>query len=70
MQIDSFEQWQRDVDSVLSGAVGVTSDCLPDVDYWGLYQTGNTPSEAARYVLEVCAEDGYPDCTDLVDVDF
>lgn len=52
----SFETWKRQVDAVLLKHTGLTSDDLPDVDYRGLYATGDTPSEAAHYVVQNAKE--------------
>ncbi len=36
MQETSFVNWRREVDKVLADRLlGMTGDCLPDVDYWG-----------------------------------
>jgi hypothetical protein len=48
----NFEKWKEEVDRKLIKLCGLDSGCLPDVDYWGLYQTGDTPIEAAKYALE------------------
>jgi hypothetical protein len=56
MQTTSFENWRREVDRVIADVVGMTADDLPDVDYRGLYATGNTPEEAAVFVVGNAAD--------------
>ena len=51
MQELSFQDWMDRVDVSLKAVVSMVLRDLPDVDYWGLYTTGNGPNEAALYVL-------------------
>lgn len=55
MQDETFSAWKRAVDEELRRRVGMPSSCLPDVDYWGLYTTGDTPQMAAQYALDEAA---------------
>lgn len=48
----TYDEWKRLVDEVIRGRVGVSADDLPDVDYDGLFQSGNTPNQAARFALK------------------
>jgi hypothetical protein len=53
----SFEQWKAKVDEVLAARLmGLMSDDLRDVDYRGLYEIGDTPSEAADYAIQNAQE--------------
>ena len=52
MQEKSFESWKGDVDDICIQKYGMPSDSFPDVDYIGLYKTGNTPEEAVEFVIE------------------
>lgn len=47
-----FDQWKAAVDEVIADVCGMISDDLPDVDYIGLHETGNTPHQAARHALK------------------
>lgn len=47
----TFHQWMNEASASLLRRCGMTADCLPDVDYQGLYRTGNTPDEAACFVI-------------------
>lgn len=58
--VETFDQWKARVDEIVRERVIVGCDDLPDVDYRGLYQTGNTPEEAADFVIQNAVEDGYP----------
>lgn len=56
MQEQSFSQWKKEVDEEIAARCGMISDDLPDVDYRGLYQTGDTPAEAAEYAIQYANE--------------
>ena len=56
MQLTSFRDWRKAVDGELVRLCGLPSSALPDVDYWGLYVTGDTPEEAARFALDNAKE--------------
>jgi hypothetical protein len=61
MQDMNFDDWRKAVDAIIADRVGgLTSDDLPDVDYRGLYETGKSPEEAARFAVRN-AEDLDPD---------
>lgn len=47
-----FGGWKAATDSALAAVCGMISDDLPDVDYFGLWKSGNTPNQAARFALE------------------
>lgn len=54
-EFTTFEKWMREVDNAIdrkTGGFGFGHELLPDVDYRGLYQTGNTPDEAADFAVE------------------
>lgn len=52
MQETSFANWKCEVDKILIKVVGLPSEHLPDVDYRGLYNTGNSPKEAAEFCIQ------------------
>ena len=56
MQETTFAAWKKEVDAVLRRKTGMPSSALPDVDYWGLYVTGNTPEEAADFAYQNAKE--------------
>jgi hypothetical protein len=56
MREQTFKQWKAEVDEEIAAQCGMISDDLPDVDYRGLYETGNTPAEAADYAIEYANE--------------
>jgi hypothetical protein len=56
MQDLSFQHWRIRVDEELVARCGLPGDALPDVDYWGLYLTGDTPEQAAEYVIQNAKE--------------
>ena len=56
MKID-FTLWMHDVEVALLSIHGVTSDTLPDQDYYAMYRSGDTAEEAALEAVEY-AESG------------
>lgn len=46
-----FESWKRRVDNELLKLSGMISDDLPDADYWSMFENGDTPKQAAKYVI-------------------
>jgi len=48
----TFEEWLKEVDENLVDICCLTHERLPDVDYIGLYKTGNTPAEAADFAVQ------------------
>lgn len=69
MQDLSFEEWKNRVDQKVSTVCGLITEDLPDQDWRGLYESGDSPAMAAKYAFEQMAEDGYPDISDLVPSD-
>jgi len=53
----SFPNFMATVDSYLEEWVGIGSDCLPDVDYWAMFDQGMKPKNAA--VMAIVAQDSY-----------
>jgi len=53
---ETFEQWKKKVDVELRKLCGMIGDDLPDVDYYSLYNSGDTPKEAAEYVFQYAQE--------------
>lgn len=51
-QGQTFSQWKTEVDRELVKLCDIPSEFLPDVDYYGMWKTGQTPKEAADYALE------------------
>lgn len=47
----TFDEWKKKVDAAVVRLCGLGADDLPDVDYWGMYEAGDTPTEAAREVV-------------------
>jgi hypothetical protein len=50
-QSETFESWMARVDAVLEELVEVTSDDLPDVDYYPWYEDSVSPASAAHRAL-------------------
>lgn len=52
-----FEAWKAKVDRAIARqCMGLTSDDLPDVDYWSLFLAGESPREAACYAIQNAKE--------------
>lgn len=51
MRID-FTIWMSEVDRYLDEVFGVTSDTIPDYDYYALYMSNEEPIEAAVMVVD------------------
>jgi hypothetical protein len=52
-----FNQWKAKVDAILSKKLGgLTSDDLPDIDYWSLWQDRVSPSSAAAQAIRNAKE--------------
>ena len=47
----TFEQWKAYVDAIIENRMSLTSDDLPDWDYYSAYADGMTPSAAATYAI-------------------
>lgn len=47
-----FHVWKNKVDKELVRMCGIESEFLPDVDYYGMWSTGDTPKEAAEYAFQ------------------
>ena len=47
----SFPKFMATVDSYLEEWVGIGSDCLPDVDYYDMFDSGMKPKDAAVMAL-------------------
>ena len=52
----SFTEWKVKVDAYLTKKYGLVSDDLPDIDYRGLYESGDSPSEAAKEAIRNARE--------------
>ena len=47
----SFEVWKQHINAWLFRKYGLTSDLLPDIDYWTLWDSGSTSIEAAKQAV-------------------
>jgi len=48
-----FDQWMEKVDYCVAMLFcGLSTSDLPDVDFWELFDGGDTPEEAALFVIE------------------
>lgn len=52
----TFEQWIKQVDDEIKRRVYLGYLDLPDVDYRGLYECGDSPSEAAAFAIQNAIE--------------
>lgn len=52
----TFEQWKNQVDEWLISSTGMTSEDLPDIDYFGLYEAGDSPKQAAKEAIRNARE--------------
>jgi hypothetical protein len=48
----TYMQWKARVDALLESQIGLSSDDLPDQNYREWFESGMTPSEAARKVMD------------------
>ena len=48
-----FIRWKKEVDDCIGRICGLSSDDLPDVEYYDLYESEVSPQEMAAYVLNV-----------------
>ena len=55
-QKQSFEEWKRQVDNILSDRTGMSSDDLPDSPYRDWYDDGVKPSGAASRAIKNARE--------------
>ncbi len=46
----TFDQWKQEVDAWISRIMGLTSDDLPDWDYWKAWDSGMSARAAAFHV--------------------
>ena len=53
----TFAQWKRKVNVECARLCGLTSDDLPDAAYWDMWDSGESPEDAAGSVLE---DEGFP----------
>ena len=53
---EAFRVWKKKVDAALDMMADVTSEELPDKDYWAWFASGMSPKAAARKAL---AEEGF-----------
>lgn len=48
-----FIAWMKEVDEILaSKCAGMTHDDMPDKDWRGMHEAGDTPLDAARFLIE------------------
>lgn len=53
-----FVLWKNQVNEELVQVCGLVSDDMPDADYYGMFEDGLSPREAAHQVI---AEEGFYD---------
>lgn len=53
----TFESWMNRVDQYLVNELGLDSQDLPDINYMDLYESGESPREAASEALEYAGYD-------------
>lgn len=58
MSTKTFEAWMMEVDEKLADRYMVSSESLPDWDYYNAFDNGWTPSHTANQVIRDM-EDGY-----------
>lgn len=54
--VDQFGPWLDEVDHLVQAEVGIGISDLPDVDFWGWYESGLDSAQAAKLLL---AENGW-----------
>lgn len=55
----TFEQWKKLVDQAVVALCGLSSDDLPDVDYYTWYSQGVTPKAAAKKAIHLAKTELY-----------
>lgn len=61
----NFNAWKKRVDQEIAFRCGLTSDDLPDVDFWAMFYADYEPKLAAEMVLENACEDMGMDYDDI-----
>lgn len=51
MEEVSFRMWMDIVNNIIESKVFLSCDDLPDVDYYSMYDSGSSPTEAAEYSI-------------------
>ena len=59
---EDFDKWMKELNHWLSLHVGLSASDLPYIDFWSLFEDGESPKSGAVAVLE---EAGYP--LDMID---
>lgn len=54
---ETFEEWLRRVDAEVEAVCGLSHRDLADWNYYDAYESGTSPAEVARDVLE---DEGFP----------
>jgi hypothetical protein len=49
--MNDFDRWMKRVDEVIERRLMITSEDLPDVDYYGMFDSSLSPSEAASEAI-------------------
>jgi hypothetical protein len=47
----TFETWKSEVDCILEQSIYLSADDLPDWDYYGAWESGVRPIQAARQAI-------------------
>lgn len=46
-----FREWKKSVDQYLLKTVGLSSDGLPDIDYWSYWNRKKSPKSTAKAAI-------------------
>jgi hypothetical protein len=49
---NEFESWLAAVDKAFNRITGMSRDCWPDQDYYSMWESGDTPTEAVIAAIE------------------
>ncbi len=52
----SFDTWKARVQQYVLKQTGMTCDDLPDVDYYSMWENGDSPREAATEAIKYAME--------------
>lgn len=48
----TFENWLKAVDKAFVRIAGMSRDCWPDQDYYNMFESGETPTDAVIAAIE------------------
>lgn len=52
----TFEEWKKEVDAIIKGRCGLSSEDLPDIDYSTMYEEGKNPLAVAKKAIRNAQE--------------